>query len=222
MASVEQRADTDATHHEHASRLIALLDGSEAGDAVAALLLEDFSSALAAYVWMSGALKPQVERVDGGTASLPDGATAIVVALPADEGAAKRLSRTLDVLGLPETDAAPPLVYAIAYIKETAGTADASRLGSLAAACQARGTRWGGGIALGESALYPKLFRSPRLGAYRRPLSQAIDRLVAAARMNATMRETARITGRAACENVTAANPGLAPLARLLFSSRAL
>lgn len=215
---MESRSDANA---DAGRRTVALLDGSEAGDAVAALLLEDFSSALSAYAWMSGALKPQVERVDGGTASLPAGATAIVVALPADEDAEKSLARTLEALGRPEAGSTPPLVYAIAYIKEASGAADAARLGSLSAVCQAYGTRWGGGIVLGESALYPKLFRSPRLGAYRRPLSQAIDRLVAAVRMNATMRETAHITGRAICENIAAANPGLAPLARLLFSARA-
>lgn len=217
---MDQKASTDADCRRHA---VALLDGSSVGDTVVQLLLEDFSSALGAYAWMSGAQKPQVCRPGcGGPANLPVGVSTIVVALPADADVGTNLARTLEGAELGPDVSTPPLVYAIAYIKESASEKDAARLGSAAAICQERGARWGGAVVLGESALYPKLFRSPRLGAYRRPLSQAIDRLVAAVRMNATMEETARITGRSTCENVVAENPGLAPIARLLFCSRTL
>lgn len=215
---MEQQASTDVERNGHA---VALLDGSCAGDAAAQLLLEDFASALAAYAWMSGAQKPRVHRPGyGGAANLPDNASAIAIALPADAGVDENLARALAALGHASADSTPPLVYAIAYIKERASEKDAVQLDSAASICQERSARWGGAVVLGESALYPGLFCSPRLGAYRRPLSQAIDRLVAAVRMNATMKETARITGRASCENVVVANPGLAPLARLLFSGR--
>ena len=217
---MDQKASTDADCRRHA---VALLDGSSVGDTVVQLLLEDFSSALGAYAWMSGAQKPQVCRPGcGGAANLPVGVSAIVVALPADADVGTNLARALEGAGLDADAPTPPLVYAITYIKESASEKDAARLDSAAAICQERGVRWGGAVVLGESALYPKLFRSPRLGAYRRPLSQAIDRLVAAVRMNATMEETARITGRSTCENVVAENPGLAPIARLLFCSRTL
>ncbi len=253
---VESQTGTAKEHVRHAERAIALVDGSDAGDVIASLLLEDLADALRAYAWMSGASKPQVERVSidepecanasnvpaadtsanapsaavsptgalaaSATESGPARTSALVVALPAGDGAEQRLGRTLERAlkgALPRTDgAAPVLVYVIAYIKENASAADAARLDSLADACQECGTLWGGGILLGESALCPKLFSSPRLGAYRRPISQAIDRLIAAVRMGKSMEETARITGRSTCENVVAASPGLAPLSRLLFS----
>ncbi len=253
---VESQPGTAKEHVRHTERAIALVDGSDAGDVIASLLLEDFADALRAYAWMSGASKPQVERVGIDepectnasdepaadtsanvpfTAASPTGTpaasatelepartSALVVALPAGDGVEQRLGCTLERAlkgAFRRTDgAAPVLVYVIAYIKENASAADVARLDTLADACQEYGALWGGGILLGESALFPKLFSSPRLGAYRRPISQAIDRLIAAVRMGKSMEETARITGRSTCENVVAASPGLAPLSRLLFS----
>lgn len=48
---------------------------------------------------------------------------------------------------------------------------------------------WGGGVAMGCGKALPRLMRSPRLGMWRRPLSEAIDRLIAALRMGCLLDE---------------------------------
>lgn len=65
---------------------------------------------------------------------------------------------------------------------------------ALRAACDAAGLVWIGGVAVGGGALIPRLMKSPRLGMWRRPLSEAVDRLIAAVRMGCTLGELAELT----------------------------
>ncbi len=224
-------------------RHVVLVNAANSSSHTATLLLEDFADALLAYARVANSFEPQLQRVvindteDGLDRTLPlddfspDAPTCLVVAIPLCTEVSARtmqdcLSHTLSALGCSDTCtnrsgtlAHKPLVYIITYTDSRATTKATQELNALEAICHKQGSSWCGGILLGETSLYPKLFCSPRLGAYRRPLSQAIDRLVAAVRMGASMEETARVTGRSTCENIVVANPGLAPLARLLFSS---
>ncbi len=225
-------------------RHVVLVNAANSSSRTATLLFEDFADALLAYARVASSCEPQLQRVvindteDGLDRTLPldgfspDAPTCLVVAIPLCTEVSARtmqdcLSHTLNALGCSDTctnrsdtPTRKPLVYVIAYADSRATTEAPQKLNALEAICHKQGCSWCGGILLGEASLYPKLFCSPRLGAYRRPLSQAIDRLVAAVRMGASMEETARVTGRSTCENIVVANPGLAPLARLLFSNR--
>ena len=55
--------------------------------------------------------------------------------------------------------------------------------------CVQQKLAWGGGVAIGCGKVLPRLMRSPRLGMWRRPLSEAIDRLIAALRMDCPLDE---------------------------------
>lgn len=225
-------------------RRIVLVNAANSSSHTATLLLEDFADALLAYTRVANSCEPRLWRIavnndaDNPVRTLPsetfspDAPTCLVVAIPLCTETSGRnvqdcLSHTLDALGYPDTCtnhsgtlARKPFVYVIAYTDSHATAEAAQELNALEAMYHKQDCSWCGGILLGEASLYPKLFCSPRLGTYRRPLSQAIDRLVAAVRMGTSIEETARITGRSTCENIAVANPGLAPLARRLFSSR--
>lgn len=240
---MEARQDEQAD-----GRHVVLVNAANDSSHTATLLLEDFADALLAYARVANSSEPQLQRVvindaeDGSNRVLPlddfspNAPTCLVVAIPFCAETSSRngqdcLSRVLKTLSCTDTCtntctnhsdtlAHKPLVYVIAYTDSRATAEVAQEFNALEAICHKQGSSWCGGILLGEASLYPKLFYSPRLGTYRRPLSQAIDRLVAAVRMGASMEETARVTGRSTCENIAITNPGLAPLARLLFSSR--
>ena len=75
--------------------------------------------------------------------------------------------------------------------------------------CDRSGLIWSGGVvAAGVDAL-PRLMRSPRLGRFRRPLSEAIDALVAAVRLGCALGDLPRVLNNPATD--TPAPPASAP-----------
>lgn len=81
------------------------------------------------------------------------------------------------------------------------GTVDPPRAGdapsSLSAACRARGLVWCGSLTVEHADLLPRLALSPRMGIFRRPVSEATDRLILAVRTGAAFDpETVRPGGR--------------------------
>lgn len=81
------------------------------------------------------------------------------------------------------------------------GTANPPRAGdapsSLSAACRARGLVWCGSLTVEHADLLPRLALSPRMGIFRRPVSEATDRLILAVRTGAAFDpETVRPGGR--------------------------
>ena len=68
----------------------------------------------------------------------------------------------------------------------------AASVQALEAACEGAGLAWAGGLVVPGWALVPGLLRHPRMGALRRPLSEATDDLVAAIRSGFTVEEAAR------------------------------
>ena len=116
------------------------------------------------------------------------GVEAAVVGLDAGAGAqAEPLVRTCGELVRPGG-----LVYAC--ILEPTGT-DAVRgqADVLEALCADSGLTWAGGLVVPANALVPGLLAHPRMGALRRPLSEAADDLVAAVRAGLTVAEAARL-----------------------------
>lgn len=81
------------------------------------------------------------------------------------------------------------------------GTVDPPRAddtpSSLSAACRARGLVWCGSLTVEHADLLPRLALSPRMGIFRRPVSEATDRLILAVRTGAAFDpETVRPGGR--------------------------
>lgn len=70
-----------------------------------------------------------------------------------------------------------------------------------ASACRNTGHPWIGGVIVTDGALLPRLMRTPRLGAWRRGVSEAVDCLVAAMRLGRSLDELEDIMG-AGTENL--------------------
>lgn len=189
----------------------------------AALLLDDFADALAAYTRISA-------RQNGTAAVAP---RFVRVRLEAGH----RLPATLESNGLAGCDVVICAAYcttgapdAVAMLCATlqdgsAAANDAVRpgtpIGMLAAgnahdgsdarevvaraasACQSAGHPWIGGVIVTDGALLPRLMRTPRLGAWRRDVSEAVDCLVAAVRLGRSLDEVEGILG-AGTENLDA------------------
>lgn len=173
---------------ERPRRLVCLVDAGTGDDAArgAACLLADFSDALGAYSRAS-------ERASGGRDAAPetvwiDGAgpengtalpcDALVCALSDQEDADDILRGALSPA------ATGARVYAIAASAAHDGSRGGALLDRLASICPDRDLRWSGGLVVTDADLVPRLMRAPRLGAWRRPVSEAIDQLVAAVRMD--------------------------------------
>lgn len=78
-------------------------------------------------------------------------------------------------------------VYAIVTVPGE-NAADGERLlQHLTSTCAGTGCRWSGGLVVTDAELIPRLMRAPRLGAWRRPVSETIDTLVAAIRLNCSL-----------------------------------
>lgn len=198
-------------------------EGPNPNPSPAALLLDDFADALAAYTRISA-------RQNGTAAVAP---RFVQVRLEAGH----RLPATLESNGLAGCDVVICAAYcttgapdAVATLCATlqdgsAAANDATRpgtpIGMLAAgnahdgsdarevvaraasACQSAGHPWIGGVIVTDGALLPRLMRTPRLGAWRRGVSEAVDCLVAAVRLGRSLDELEDIMG-AGAENLDA------------------
>lgn len=184
-------------------------EGPNPNPSPAALLLDDFADALAAYTRISA-------RQNGTAAVAP---RFVRVRLEAGH----RLPATLEAGGLAGCDVvicaaycttgAPDAVATLCAALQDGSTAanDAIRpgtpIGMLAAgnahdgsdareavaraasACRNAGHPWIGGVIVTDGALLPRLMRTPRLGAWRRDVSEAVDCLVAAVRLGRSLDE---------------------------------
>lgn len=198
-------------------------EGPNPNPSPAALLLDDFADALAAYTRISA-------RQNGTAAVAP---RFVRVRLEAGH----RLPATLESSGLTGCDVVICAAYcttgapdAVAMLCATlqdgsAAANDAVRSGTpigmlaagnahdgsdarevvarAASACQSAGHPWIGGVIVTDGALLPRLMRAPRLGAWRRDVSEAVDCLVAAVRLGRSLDEVEGILG-AGTENLDA------------------
>lgn len=198
-------------------------EGPSPNPSPAALLLDDFADALAAYTRISA-------RQNGTAAVAPRFVRARLEA-------GHRLPATLEAGGLAGFDVVICAAYCATGAPDAAATLcaalqdgsaaanDAIRpgtpIGMLAAgnahdgsdarevvaraasACQSAGHPWIGGVIVTDGALLPRLMRAPRLGAWRRDVSEAVDCLVAAVRLGRSLDEVEGVLG-AGTENLDA------------------
>lgn len=189
----------------------------------AALLLDDFADALAAYTRISArqngtaAVAPRIVRVrlEGGdrlpatlesgclagcdvvicaaycTTGAPDAAATLCAALQDGSAAANDAIRPGTPIGM------------LAAGNAHDGSDAREVVARAASACQSAGHPWIGGVIVTDGALLPRLMRTPRLGAWRRDVSEAVDCLVAAVRLGRSLDEVEGILG-AGTENLDA------------------
>lgn len=208
-----------------------------ANASAAGLVLDDFRAALIAYARLSStdpqaAAHPPLLHVDVAREderNVGDGedpvhpATALatcdaVVAVyapgnaePPRKPAAQTLGAALTQLAargrlMPETR-----IYGIACAARADGADGVHALDDAARACAQASLAWCGGTVITDAGLIPRLMRAPRLGMWRRPVSRAIDRLVAAVRMGCALDELDTLLGvdpaHASGDAITVASP---------------
>ena len=162
-------------------------------DQAAGLMLDDFAEAFAVYARLSAAERgdaaaiPSLQRI-----SLPDMSTGAQGAL----GETGRFDAA--VIGFAaECPHVPELshmvvpgarVYAVGALADVAANDGADQrniveaFGALAQACRRDGLAWSGHLAVASAEVLPRLTRSPRMSMFRRPVSEAIDRLILSVR----------------------------------------
>lgn len=208
-------------------------DGAASLDATARFVLSDLAEAYTVYTRM-GAVDGSAPEVDSelppachlleirdgyqggaGAGSAPASAghsepfDALVVALALDlpdpDAPIAALSSALDHLGSGLLSGFP--VYAL-LLTPSAQPGSLDHLSpALSSTCQAHGLSWNGALVIADAAILPALARSPRMGMFRRPVSEAIDRLILALR-----------TGSASADEV--ACPRIPCVARHWFTRR--
>lgn len=198
-------------------------EGPNPNPSPAALLLDDFADALAAYTRISArqngtaAVAPRLARVRleaghrlpatleaGGltgcdvvicaaccTTGAPDAAATLCAALQDGSAAANDAIRPGTPIGM------------LAAGNAHDGSDAREVVARAASACQSAGHPWIGGVIVTDGALLPRLMRTPRLGAWRRDVSEAVDCLVAAVRLGRSLDEVEGILG-AGTENLDA------------------
>lgn len=206
-------------------RHIGLARASSSNGAV--LLLEDFRNALIAYTRLSTFEREKPAYPAFVTIELAEGAASANMPPEAAEGT--RFDVIVLALELPAPACCEPLadtlralsqsgaikpdtcIYAIICDSATDSGSSATATDKAARACKQAGARWCGAVVVTDAPLIPRLVRAPRLGMWRRPVSKAIDRLVAAVRMGCALNELDALLGvdreRANTDNVIVASP---------------
>lgn len=173
------------------ARRVALVDATpEGGPSATTALLDDLEEALGVYARLYGeGPAPEVARVRCPRAG--------------DADAGELVGCDTVLLGSPDCAGAPPasLVDLLrrargrlaagtrAYALVDTAPFDPERaepaLEALARLCEGAGARWMGGVVVGGSELVRAVAGTPRMGALRRGVSEAVDRLIAAVRSGA-------------------------------------
>ncbi len=206
--------------------VLSACDGS-ADPAVAAKQLRisvriarDFVDAVAAYSRLSKAQAPKVELAELNTwqettQQAEPASLVLVFPLAAKSTHAcvpsKAIKRIVKSLPCPNG----PLIYAVAHSDSSPQETEHHALAALQHGIEQMDANWGGALLLGGAETFERLYRLPRLGAYRRPLSQAIDLLVCAARLGEPLEKAMRSIGHADPRSLVCAQPGLFPILRL-------
>lgn len=153
-------------------------------------LLWDLQDAIAAYARLSGTSLPRPVAL--GTDNGGSTADGIVFAVEnaLNNEAMSVVEQALDCLG--DTEAR-------VYVVVQAGCRSPERahtvVGHLREACERRGLSWCGGIVVCTGTGIAALCHSPRMGLLRRPFSEAMDKLVGAARMGCSVEHAQRLGG---------------------------
>lgn len=197
-----------APHAPRTCWLVAAARDNDAADNLAArLVLDDLADALAAYERISAVrtntpvthipcarltIGVSGVRRDAHAPAAPDALVLAGTVAPdtaPDDILARVAQQLMKATQLPEN----ACVWGIALGDGDDVSTCREALRACQAACSALGARWCGGIMVPNAAMLPALMRSPRLGAFRRPLSESIDRLIAALRLGRPIDELDRM-----------------------------
>ena len=198
-------------------------EGPSPNPSPAALLLDDFADALAAYTRISArqngtaAVAPRFVRarleadhrllatLEAGDLTGCDVVICAACCTTGAPGAAATLYAALQDGSAAANDAVRPgtPIGMLAAGNAHDGSDAREVVARAASACQSAGHPWIGGVIVTDGALLPRLMRTPRLGAWRRDVSEAVDCLVAAVRLGRSLDEVEGILG-AGTENLDA------------------
>lgn len=183
-------------------------------------IARDFADAVAAYSRLSKTQAPKVELAElktwqETTQQAEPASLVLVFSLAAKSTHAcvpsKAIERIVKSLPCPNN----PLIYAVAHSDSSPQETEHQALAALQHDIEQMGANWGGALLLGGAETLEHLYCLPRLGAYRRPISQAIDLLVCAARLGEPLEKAMRSIGHADPRSLVCAQPGLYPILRL-------
>lgn len=182
-------------------------------------IARDFVDAVGAYSRLSETLAPQVEIEELGAPREMEQRTepssiVLVCPLSADGSHICASHEAIEnALGSPSCPGSP-LIYAIAYAVAP-NEAGRHALDMLHDDAEQLDASWGGALLLGGADTLEHLYRLPRMGVYRRPVSHAIDLLVCAARMREPLAQAMHSIGHEDPSSLICARPGLLPALRI-------
>ncbi len=186
-----------AAAHRRAPERIALIDASpKATGSATECLLDDFADALAAYARLSRAAVPAMDRLSctaGGALAGRDetdlsACDALVIGYPLYfDALPSHLVALLDRIAGSRSLAPATRVYAIVNLGFYEAEQGVLSFELMRGFCRDAGALWCGGLAAGGGGMIVPTRDSPRMGSARRARSQAIDALIAAVRLGATV-----------------------------------
>ena len=177
-------------------------------------IARDFSDAVAAYSRLSATQAPKVELTELKTwqeapQQAEPSSLVLVGPLSTNDAHTGMLSEAIEhiVKSIPRSN--EPLIYIVAYGDAAPSASDRQALAALRPDIERMGANWGGTLLLGGADTFEHLYRLPRLGTHRRPISKAIDLLVCAARLDEPLDKAMRSIGHADPRGLVCAQPGL-------------
>lgn len=183
-------------------------------------IARDFADAVAAYSRLSATQAPKVELAElktwqETTQQAEPTSLVLVGPLSTNDAHTGMLSEAIEhiVKSIPRSN--EPLIYVVAYGDAAPSASDRQALAALRPDIERMGANWGGALLLGGADTFERLYRLPRLGTHRRPISKAIDLLVCAARLDEPLDKAMRSIGHEDPCDLICAQPGLPSMLRL-------
>lgn len=180
----------------------------------------DFADAVTAYSSLSKTQAPKVELAELNTwQEAPQQAepSSLVLVFPLAAKSAHACVPSKAIESIVKSLPCPngPLIYAVAYSDSNPQKTEHQALTALQHDIEQMGANWGGALLLGGADTFERLYRLPRLGTHRRPISKAIDLLVCAARLDEPLDKAMRSIGHEDPCDLICAQPGLPSMLRL-------
>lgn len=183
-------------------------------------IARDFADAVAAYSRLSKTQAPKVELAElktwqETTQQAEPTSLVLVGPLSTNDAHTGMLSEAIEhiVKSIPRSN--EPLIYVVAYGDAAPSASDRQALAALRPDIEQMGANWGGALFLGGADTFEHLYRLPRLGTHRRPISKVIDLLVCAARLDESLDKAMRSIGHEDPCDLIYAQPGLPSMLRL-------